>query len=148
MKHGPIALIDQFMPVVFVAMKDSTYEKVVSNIEEVVARDGVVIVVTDAEPGELDHLCEHVIHVPKTLELLSPLLTVIPLQLLSYHIAVLRGCDVDQPTQSCQERNGRVVGGRRQAACLGLSNVTDMHVQLYGALISCCLLTEYCDGSR
>lgn len=97
MKHGPIALIDRFMPVVFIAMKDSTYEKVVSNIEEVVARDGVVIVVTDAEEGELDHLCEHVIRIPKTHEMLSPLLTVVPLQLLSYHIAVLRGCDVDQP---------------------------------------------------
>ena len=97
MKHGPIALIDRFMPVVFIAMKDSTYEKVVSNIEEVVARDGVVIVVTDAENSELDHLCEHVIRVPKTHDMLSPLLTVIPLQLLSYYIAVLRGCDVDQP---------------------------------------------------
>ena len=97
MKHGPIALIDRFMPVVFIAMKDSTYEKVVSNIEEVVARDGVVIVVTDAEEGELDHLCEHVIRIPKTHEMLSPLLTVVPLQLLSYYIAVLRGCDVDQP---------------------------------------------------
>lgn len=97
MKHGPIALIDRFMPVVFIAIKDSTYEKVVSNIEEVVAREGVVIVVTDAEEGELDHLCEHVIRIPKTHEMLSPLLTVIPLQLLSYYIAVLRGCDVDQP---------------------------------------------------
>ncbi len=97
MKHGPIALIDRFMPVVFIAMQDSTYEKVVSNIEEVVARDGVVIVVTDAEEGQLDELCEHVIRIPKTHEMLSPLLTVIPLQLLSYYIAVLRGCDVDQP---------------------------------------------------
>ena len=97
MKHGPIALIDRFMPVVFIAMKDSTFEKVVSNIEEVVARDGAVIVVTDAEDGELDALCEHVIRIPKTTELLSPLLTVIPLQLLSYYIAVMRGCDVDQP---------------------------------------------------
>jgi glucosamine--fructose-6-phosphate aminotransferase (isomerizing) len=97
MKRGPIALIDRFMPVVFIALKDSTYEKVVSNIEEVVARDGVVIVVTDAEEGELDHLCEHVIRIPKTHEMLSSLLTVVPMQLLSYHIAVLRGCDVDQP---------------------------------------------------
>ena len=97
MKHGPIALIDRFMPVVFIAMKDSTYEKVVSNIEEVAARNGVVIAVTDAENGELDDLCEHVIRIPRTHELLSPLLTVIPLQLLSYHIAVMRGCDVDQP---------------------------------------------------
>ena len=97
MKHGPIALIDRFMPVVFIAMKDSTYDKVVSNIEEVAARDGVVIAVTDAPEGELDNLCEHVIRIPQTHEMLSPLLTVIPLQLLSYYIAVLRGCDVDQP---------------------------------------------------
>ncbi len=97
MKHGPIALIDQFMPVVFIATKDSTYEKVISNIEETVARSGIVIAITDEGNGELDDLCEHVIRVPQTKELLSPLLTVIPLQLLSYYIAVLRGCDVDQP---------------------------------------------------
>ena len=97
MKHGPIALIDRFMPVVFIAMKDSTYENVVSNIEEVAARDGVVIDVTDAESKELDDLCEHVIRIPKTHEMLSSLLAVISLQLLSYYIAVMRGCDVDQP---------------------------------------------------
>ncbi|MFT4604449.1 MAG: glucosamine--fructose-6-phosphate aminotransferase (isomerizing) [Rhodothermales bacterium] len=97
MKHGPIALIDQFMPVVFLAMKDSTYEKVISNIEEVVARKGCVIAITDEGNGELDRLCEHVIRVPKTIEELSPILTSIPLQLLAYHIAVMRGCDVDQP---------------------------------------------------
>ncbi|NNE69786.1 MAG: glutamine--fructose-6-phosphate transaminase (isomerizing), partial [Rhodothermales bacterium] len=97
MKHGPIALIDQFMPVVFVAMKDSTYEKVISNIEEVVARKGCVIAITDEGNGELDKLCEHVIRVPKTMEPLAPILTSIPLQLLAYHIAVMRGCDVDQP---------------------------------------------------
>jgi glucosamine--fructose-6-phosphate aminotransferase (isomerizing) len=97
MKHGPIALIDRFMPVVFIAMKDSTYDKVVSNIEEVVARDGSVIAITDEGNGELDKLCEYVIRIPKTEEFLSPLLTVVPLQLLSYHIAVMRGCHVDQP---------------------------------------------------
>ncbi|NNF03205.1 MAG: SIS domain-containing protein, partial [Rhodothermales bacterium] len=97
MKHGPIALIDRFMPVVFIAMKDSSYDKVVSNIEEVVARDGSVIVVTDSDDPELDRLCERVIRIPETREFLSPLLTVVPLQLLSYHVAVLRGCDVDQP---------------------------------------------------
>lgn len=97
MKHGPIALIDRFMPVVFIALRDSTYDKVVSNIQEVVARDGSVIAITDDENAELDEMCEYVIRVPKTLEFLSPLLTVVPLQLLSYHIAVLRGCDVDQP---------------------------------------------------
>ncbi len=97
MKHGPIALIDRFMPVVFMAMKDSTYDKVVSNIEEVAAREGCVIAITDEGNGELDALCEYVLRIPKTEEFLSPLLTVVPLQLLSYHIAVMRGCDVDQP---------------------------------------------------
>jgi glutamine---fructose-6-phosphate transaminase (isomerizing) len=97
MKHGPIALIDRFMPVVFIAMKDSTYDKVVSNIEEVVARDGSVIAITDEGNGDLDKLCEYVLRIPKTEEFLSPLLTVVPLQLLSYHIAVMRGCHVDQP---------------------------------------------------
>lgn len=97
MKHGPIALIDQFMPVVVIAIKDSTYHKVLSNIEEVVARQGAVIAVTDADSGDLERLCKHVIRIPSTLEFLSPLLSVIPLQLLSYHIAVQRGCDVDQP---------------------------------------------------
>ncbi len=97
MKHGPIALIDRLMPVVFIAIRDRTYEKVVSNIEEVVARSGYVIAITDEGNGELDALCDHVIRVPRTLEYLSPLLTVLPLQLLSYHIAVMRGCDVDQP---------------------------------------------------
>ncbi len=96
MKHGPIALIDRFMPVVFIAMRDSTYDKVVSNIEEVVARKGSVIAITD-DGDELSELCEYVIRIPETAEFLSPLLTVVPLQLLSYHIAVMRGCDVDQP---------------------------------------------------
>ncbi len=97
MKHGPIALIDRFMPVVFIAMKDSTYDKVVSNIEEVAARRGSVIAITNADNQELDHLCEHVLRVPESMEFLSPLLTVVPLQLLSYHIAVMRDCHVDQP---------------------------------------------------
>ena len=97
MKHGPIALIDQFMPVVFIAMKDAIYDKVVSNIEEVAARGGSVIAITEEGNDELDDLCEYVIQVPRTLECLEPLLTVVPLQLLSYHIAVMRGCNVDQP---------------------------------------------------
>ncbi len=96
MKHGPIALIDQFMPVVFMAMQDSTYHKVLSNIEEVSARGGSVIAITD-NGDEIKRMCEHVLRVPKTEEFLTPLLTAIPLQLLSYHIAVMRGCDVDQP---------------------------------------------------
>ena len=97
MKHGPIALIDPFMPVVFIATRDATYDKVVSNIEEVVARGGTVIAVTDAGNEELGALAEYVVEVPKTLDALEPLLTVVPLQLLSYHIAVMRGCDVDMP---------------------------------------------------
>ena len=97
MKHGPIALIDQFMPVVFIATRDATYDKVVSNLEEVAARGGTVIAITDEGNRDLDRLAEYVIEVPKTLDAFEPLLTVIPLQLLSYHIAVMRGCDVDQP---------------------------------------------------
>ena len=97
MKHGPIALIDQFMPVVFIAMKDRVYDKVVSNIEEVAARQGSVIAITDSDNDELDRLCEFVIRVPRAEDFLLPLITVVPLQLLSYHIAVLRGCHVDQP---------------------------------------------------
>ncbi len=97
MKHGPIALIDRFMPVVFIAMKDAIYDKVVSNIEEVVARQGSVIAITEEGNDELDDLCDVVIQVPRTVECLEPLLTVVPLQLLSYHVAVMRGCNVDQP---------------------------------------------------
>lgn len=97
MKHGPIALIDRQMPVIFIALKDRTYEKVVTNIEEVVARHGVVIAITDSDNDELDELCEYVIRIPAINEFLSPILAVLPLQFLAYHIAVLRGCDVDQP---------------------------------------------------
>ncbi len=96
MKHGPIALIDRFMPVVFIAMHDSTYSKVVSNIEEVVARRGSVIAITD-NGSDIERHCEYMVRIPQTEEFLTPLLTVVPLQLLSYYIAVLRGCDVDQP---------------------------------------------------
>jgi glucosamine--fructose-6-phosphate aminotransferase (isomerizing) len=97
MKHGPIALIDRQMPVVFIALKDGTYDKVISNIEEVAARQGSVIAITDAGNRELDRLCEYVIPLPPVESFLSPILASIPLQLLSYHIAVLRGCNVDQP---------------------------------------------------
>mmetsp|Transcript_9866 Transcript_9866/g.19715 ORF Transcript_9866/g.19715 Transcript_9866/m.19715 type:complete len:648 (-) Transcript_9866:194-2137(-) len=97
MKHGPIALIDNLMPVVFIAMQDSIYEKVKSNIMEVRARKGCVIAITDEGNAELDETCEYVIQIPKVAECLSPILTVVPLQLLSYHIAVMRGCDVDMP---------------------------------------------------
>ena len=97
MKHGPIALIDPFMPVVFIATRDATYDKVVSNIEETAARGGTIIAITDEGNDGLSDLAEYVVEVPKTLDAFEPLLTVIPLQLLSYHIAVMRGCNVDQP---------------------------------------------------
>ena len=97
MKHGPIALIDENMPVIFVAPSDSVYEKVVSNIQEVRARGGRIVVVCSDGNGDLRGLVEHQLNVPRTSPLLSPLLTAIPLQLLAYHIAVLRGCDVDRP---------------------------------------------------
>jgi len=98
MKHGPIALIDQNMPVIFIAPKDSTYEKVISNIREVKARKGVVITITDDETdSHIDDLSDYMIKIPHTHEMLSPILTTIPLQLLAYHLAVLKGCNVDQP---------------------------------------------------
>jgi glucosamine--fructose-6-phosphate aminotransferase (isomerizing) len=97
MKHGPIALIDENMPVVFIAPTDSVYPKVASNIEEVKARGGRVIAVVTEGNHELDGKVDHVIAVPATIESLQPLLTVIPLQLLAYHIALIRGCDVDMP---------------------------------------------------
>ncbi|MCL7971643.1 MAG: glutamine--fructose-6-phosphate transaminase (isomerizing) [marine benthic group bacterium] len=97
MKHGPIALIDQNMPVVFIAPSDSVYHKIASNIEEVKARGGKVIAIVSDGNGDLSSRVDHVVSVPRTIDMLQPLLTVIPLQLLAYHIAVLRGCDVDQP---------------------------------------------------
>ncbi|HQQ96993.1 MAG TPA: glutamine--fructose-6-phosphate transaminase (isomerizing) [Cyclobacteriaceae bacterium] len=97
MKHGPIALIDAEMPVVFIATKDSSYEKVVSNIQEVKARKGRVIAVVTEGDTLIPGMAEFVIEVPATTESLMPMVSVIPLQLLSYHIAVMRGCNVDQP---------------------------------------------------
>jgi glucosamine--fructose-6-phosphate aminotransferase (isomerizing) len=99
MKHGPIALIDAQMPVVFVAPHDDVYPKVVSNLHEVRARGGRILAITTQGNGDLTKggLADYQLRVPKTLPLLSPILTVIPLQLLAYHIAVLRGCDVDRP---------------------------------------------------
>ena len=97
MKHGPIALIDHNMPVVFIAPSDSVYHKVASNIEEVKARGGKVIAIVTDGNHDLAARVDHVVRVPATIEMLQPLLTVIPLQLLAYHMAVLRGCDVDQP---------------------------------------------------
>jgi glutamine---fructose-6-phosphate transaminase (isomerizing) len=97
MKHGPIALIDENMPVVFIAPKDSIYEKVLSNIEEVKARRGKVISIITERDDKILRVSDFVIQIPQTIEMLMPILTVIPLQLLAYHIAVKRGCDVDQP---------------------------------------------------
>ncbi len=97
MKHGPIALIDDSMPVFFIAPQGGAYDKIVSNIQEVKARNGKVIaIVTDGEK-QIKQMADHVVEVPDTEECLLPLLTVIPLQLLSYHVAVMRGCNVDQP---------------------------------------------------
>ncbi len=97
MKHGPIALIDENMPVVFVAPNDHVYHKVVSNMQEVKARGGRIIAITTEGNGDLTELVDHQLRLPKTRPLLSPVITSIPLQLLAYHIAVLRGCDVDRP---------------------------------------------------
>jgi glucosamine--fructose-6-phosphate aminotransferase (isomerizing) len=97
MKHGPIALIDAEMPVVFIATRDSSYEKIVSNIQEVKARKGRIISIVTEGDNVIPNMSEFVIEVPAVHEALMPLVSVIPLQLLSYHIAVLRGCNVDQP---------------------------------------------------
>ncbi|UPT68806.1 MAG: glutamine--fructose-6-phosphate transaminase (isomerizing) [Sphingobacteriales bacterium JAD_PAG50586_3] len=97
MKHGPIALIDEQMPVVVIATKKGNYEKIISNIQEVKARKGIIIAVVTEGDTEVRKMADHVIEVPETEEATSPLVTVVPLQLLSYHIAVLRGCNVDQP---------------------------------------------------
>ncbi|MCF7810578.1 glutamine--fructose-6-phosphate transaminase (isomerizing) [bacterium] len=97
MKHGPIALIDANMPVVFVAVNGSTYEKVISNIEEVKARKGFIIAVVNEGDKIISRYADRTIEIPSTDTFLTPILSVIPLQLLAYHIAVLRGCNVDQP---------------------------------------------------
>ncbi len=97
MKHGPIALIDDQMPVFVIATKKGHYEKVVSNIQEIKSRKGKIIAIVTEGDEQVKELADHVIEVPETLESLTPLLTTIPLQLLSYHIAVMRGCNVDQP---------------------------------------------------
>jgi glucosamine--fructose-6-phosphate aminotransferase (isomerizing) len=97
MKHGPIALIDENMPVVVLAIRDAVYNKVLSNIQEVKARRGRIVAIANDADGELASLADHIFTVPRTLDLFTPILTAIPLQLLAYHIAVLRGCDVDRP---------------------------------------------------
>jgi glucosamine--fructose-6-phosphate aminotransferase (isomerizing) len=97
MKHGPIALIDEQMPVIVIAPKLGHYDKVVSNIQEIKSRSGKIISIVTKGDTQVRELSDHVIEIPETSDALSPLLTTIPLQLLSYHIAVLRGCNVDQP---------------------------------------------------
>ncbi len=97
MKHGPIALIDDEMPVVVIANKNDTYEKVVSNIQEVKARKGKILAVVTEGDKNVKELADYVIEIPETDDVLVPIVSVIPLQLLSYHIAVMRGCNVDQP---------------------------------------------------
>lgn len=97
MKHGPIALIDENMPVVFISTRDGSYEKIVSNIQEVKARNGIVIAIVTEGDETIRSMADHVIEIPETDESLVSLLSVIPLQLIAYHIAVMRGCNVDQP---------------------------------------------------
>lgn len=97
MKHGPIALIDEQMPVIFIATKNSSYEKVISNIQEVKARKGIVIAIVTKGDRKVKDMVDYVIEIPDANETFLPLLATIPLQLLSYHIAVMRGCNIDQP---------------------------------------------------
>jgi glucosamine--fructose-6-phosphate aminotransferase (isomerizing) len=97
MKHGPIALIDENMPVVFICPRDSAYDKIMSNMSEVRARKGKIIAIATEGDTEIANRADHVIYVPQTLPMLQPMLSVVPLQMLAYHVALLRGCDVDQP---------------------------------------------------
>jgi glucosamine--fructose-6-phosphate aminotransferase (isomerizing) len=97
MKHGPIALIDENMPVVFIAPLDRTYDKIISNIEEVKARKGKIIAIANDEDENINQYADYVLRVPKTLAIFAPIINVIPLQFLSYYIAAARGCNVDQP---------------------------------------------------
>ena len=97
MKHGPIALIDKDMPVVFIVPKDPIYEKIISNMQEVKARKGRIIAIANEDDEEIDQIAEFVIRVPRTYGYFGPIVNVIPLQLLAYYIAVARGCNVDQP---------------------------------------------------
>jgi glucosamine--fructose-6-phosphate aminotransferase (isomerizing) len=97
MKHGPIALIDELMPVVFIAPHDSVFDKVVSNVQEVKARKGRVIAITSRDEPDLKGRVDYELRIPQTLDMLTPVLASVPLQLLAYYIAVKRGCNVDQP---------------------------------------------------
>ena len=97
MKHGPIALIDEMMPVVFIAPHDSVFEKLVSNVQEVKARRGTVIAITTRDEEALEGKVDYEFRIPETIEELTPVLAAVPLQLLAYYIAVKRGANVDQP---------------------------------------------------
>jgi len=97
MKHGPIAMIDENFPSIVICPSDSVYEKVISNIQEIKARKGKVIAIATEGNEEIKNLVDDVVYIPKTLEMLTPILSVIPLQLFAYHMAVLKGCDVDKP---------------------------------------------------
>ncbi len=97
MKHGPIALIDKNWPVINICTKNYLYPKMISNIMEVKARDGIIIAITNPPVAGLKDIADEIISIPKTFSILEPILTIIPLQLLAYHIALLRGCDVDKP---------------------------------------------------
>ena len=97
MKHGPIALVDKNMPVIIIATRDKSYDKIVYNIQEIKARKGIVIAVVTQGDSLIPNMVDFTIEVPDTHELMMPLLSVIPLQLLAYHVAVIRRCNVDQP---------------------------------------------------
>ena len=97
MKHGPIALVDKDMPVVFIATRDKVYTKILSNIEEIRTRGGKIIAIASEGDNEISKMVDHVFYIPETIDALTPILSVIPLQLLAYHMAVMRGCDVDKP---------------------------------------------------
>jgi glucosamine--fructose-6-phosphate aminotransferase (isomerizing) len=97
MKHGPIALIDREMPVIAICLRDDLRDKMMSNIEQVKAREGVVIALATEGDDEIEEKADHVVYVPETSPLLAPVLASIPLQAFAYHVALRRGCDVDQP---------------------------------------------------
>ena len=97
MKHGPIALIDDNMPVVVIGIRDKSYDKIVSNVQEIKARKGIVIAIVSEGDEQIASIADHIIEVPASNIIFSALLSVIPLQLFAYHIAVLKGCDIDQP---------------------------------------------------
>ncbi len=97
MKHGPIALVDKDTPSVFVALNDGVYDKVISNMHEIRARGGWILAIANEGDKDIARHADHVLHVPRTIPMLSPLLSVIPLQLLAYHVAALRKCEIDQP---------------------------------------------------